>query len=341
MLFEGRMDSARIHVVLRAVLATSLLTVCASAQDQAVPVGITPATGQPAAVSTEKTETVTKSAQALAAQPADPSLRFGPGDLIEVGVYNVPELTSRARISINGDVYLPLIDYVHIGGLTSEEAQEVIEKKLSDGGFVKSPHVSIFVDQYASQGVSLLGEVARPGVYPVMGQQHLFDLISAAGGLSEKSGRSASVTHRNKPDKPETVSLSKNLSEYPQSNIEILPGDTVFVRTADIVYVVGDVAKPTGLLIDRGELTVLQALALAGGTTRTSRPNGARIIHKGAEGMSETPVKLKKILQAKAPDLTLKADDILFVPSSAFRTVVQDNATLAFQTASLGLVIVR
>jgi polysaccharide export outer membrane protein len=114
------------------------------------------------------------------------------------------------------------------------------------------------------------------------------------------------------------------------------------VRTADIVYVVGDVNKPTGLLIDRGNLTVLQALALAGGTTRTARPNGAKIIHKDANAsMTETPVRLKKILQAKDPDVSLKADDILFVPSSAFKTAVQDNAGLAFQTASLSLVIVR
>jgi polysaccharide export outer membrane protein len=273
--------------------------------------------------------------------PLDSTLRLGAGDLVEVGVYNVPELTTKARISDDGDLYLPLIDYVHVAGLTSDEAQAVIEKKLEAGGFVRSPHVSIFVDQYASQGISVLGEIGRPGVYPVMGQQRLFDLISQAGGLTEKSGRSATITHRNQPGKPVVVALSKNLANNPGSNIQVFPGDTVIVRPADIVYVTGDVARPTGLLIDRGTLTVMQALALAGGTTRTSRPNGAKIIHKNATGMTETHVQLKKILEAKAPDVTLNPDDILFVPSSAFKTTVQDNANLAMQVASLSLVVVR
>ena len=93
-------------------------------------------------------------------------LKLGPGDLIEVNVYNVPELTTKARVGNSGDVYLPLIDYVHVDGLTQEEAQAVIEKRLEDGGFVRNPHVTIFVDEAASQGVTILGEVAKPGIYP-------------------------------------------------------------------------------------------------------------------------------------------------------------------------------
>ena len=285
---------------------------------------------------TQKADSDTKDITSL-----DSSLRLGPGDLIEVNVYNVPELTSKARISNNGDVYLPLIDYVHVGGLTADEAQTLIEKRLEDGGFVKGPHVSVFVDQYTTQGVTLLGEVAKPGVYPIAGEMHLFDLISAAGGLTEKSGRSATIAHRNQTDKPAVLALSKNLADNPGSNVQVFPGDTVIVRPADIVYVCGDVARPAGLLIDRGTLTVLQALALAGGTTRTSKPNGAKIIHRNASGMTETHVELKKILQAKAPDVTLNPDDILFVPSSGFRTAMQDNASLALQVASLSLIAVR
>ena len=315
----------------------------AVAQDQP------PQTGEKSAVTTGSSEKVNnpdasgaKTNSAAAGSAAqDSTVRLGVGDLLEVSVYNVPELSSKARVNDGGDLYLPLIDYVHLAGLTADQAQSVIEKRLQDGGFVKGPHVSIFVDQYASQGVSLLGEVARPAVYPVMGQQRLFDLISAAGGLTEKSGRSATITHRNQPDKPVVVPVSRNLSDNPASNVEVFAGDTVIVRTADIVYVVGDVARPTGLLIDRGTLTVLQAMALAGGTTRTSKPNGAKIIHKGPSGMTETHVELKKILQAKAPDVTMSPDDILFVPSSAFKTSIQDNASLALQVTSLSLVVVR
>jgi polysaccharide export outer membrane protein len=269
------------------------------------------------------------------------ALRLGPGDLLEVSVYNVPELTSKTRVSSSGDVYLPLIDYVHVAELSISEAQGVIEKRLADGGFVKNPHVSVFVDEYASQGVSVLGEVTKPGVYPEMGEQRLYDLISLAGGLNDRAGHTVVVTHRGQPDKPVTVELAKNLADSPASNVAISPGDTIIVHKADIIYVVGDVNRPSGLLIDRGNLTVLQAIALAGGTTRTSKMNGARIIHRGPEGMTETPVPLKKILQAKAPDVTMKPDDILFVPSSIFKSALHDNASIAIQAASLSLVAVR
>jgi len=280
-------------------------------------------------------------AQKLGGAGVDGAIRLGPGDLVEIGVYNVPELASKARVDGNGDLYLPLIDYVHVEGLTLDEAQRVVEKKLDEGGFVKSPHVSIFVDEYASQGVSVLGEVMKPGIYPVLGKQQLLDLISSAGGLTEKAGRVVTVTHRNQPDQPVTVELAKNFSDTTRTNIDISPGDTIVIHKADVIYVVGDVAKPSGLLIDRENLTVLQALALAGGTTSTSRPNGSRIIHKGPDGMTETPVPLKKILQAKAPDMPMKPDDILFVPSSIFKTTIHDNASIAVQASSLALVAVK
>ena len=270
---------------------------------------------------------------------SDSSLRLEAGDLVEVGVYNVPELTTKARVSSKGEIYLPLIDYVHVTGLTAEEAEGLIQKRLSDGGFVKNPHVTLFVDQYASQGASVLGEVARPGVYPVPGQQQLFDLISAAGGLTEKAGRSITVTHRDLPDKPMTVPLSRNVGDNPESNIPVLPGDTIIVRKADLVYVVGDVGRPSGFLMDSGHLTVLQAIALAGGTTRTANLGGARIIRKGPDGITETSVELKKILRAKAPDVTMQADDILFVPTSATKAFAGRTFEAAMQAATAASIV--
>jgi polysaccharide export outer membrane protein len=270
---------------------------------------------------------------------ATSALRVEAGDLVEVAVYNVPEFTTKARVSSKGEIYLPLIDYVHVAGLTAEEAEGLIQKRLSDGGFVKSPHVTLFVDQYASQGASLLGEVARPGVYPVPGDQRLFDLISAAGGFTEKAGRSIAITHRDQPDKPITVPLSRNANDNPESNVPVLPGDTIIVRKADLVYVVGDVGRPSGFLMDSAHLTVLQAIAMAGGTTRTANLDGARIIHRGTDGLSETPVELKKILRAKAPDITMQADDILFVPTSAAKVFAGRAAEAAMQAATAASIV--
>jgi polysaccharide export outer membrane protein len=265
---------------------------------------------------------------------ADSALRLAAGDLIEVTVYNVPDLTTKARIGSNGDAYLPLIDYVHLAGLTAEEAQTAIQKRLSEGGFVKDPHASLFVDHYSSAGASVLGEVAKPGVYPLTGQERLFDLISAAGGLTEKAGRSISVAHRGQEDQPQLVPLSRNLADHAEGNIPIYPGDTVIVRKADVVYVVGDVGRPSGFLMDNGQLTVLQAIALAGGTTRTAKMSAARIIRKGPAGISETPVHLKQILEAKAPDVPMQADDILFVPTSTQKMLTNRTLEAAIQAAT-------
>ncbi len=265
-------------------------------------------------------------------------MRLGAGDLIDLGVYGVPELTTKTRIGSDGNVYLPLIDYVHLADLTTEQAQAIIERKLSDGGFVKNPHVSIFVDQYASQGASVLGQVSHPGVYPILGQQRLFDLISAAGGLTDKAGRGITITRRDDPDHSVTVPLARNITDHPESNVPILPGDTVVVRKADIIYVVGDVTRPSGFLMDTGHMTVLQAIAMAGGPTKTAKLNSARIIRKTDAGMTETTVELKKMLSAKAQDVALEADDILFVPSSTGKMLAQRSVDVATSAASAAAV---
>jgi polysaccharide export outer membrane protein len=253
--------------------------------------------------------------------------------LIELTVYNVPELSTKARIGNSGDVYLPLIDYVHLGGLTQEEAQSVVEKRLESGGFVRNPHVTIFVDEATSQGVSVLGEVARPGIYADPADHKLYDVISEAGGFTTSSSRKIAIIRRNEAE-PIRISLPRNLADDVSGNIDIMPGDTITVPRAPIIYVVGDVGRPSGFLVDNGSLTVLQALALAGGTNHTAKMGAARIIRKGPTGMTETPLHLKKMLEAKAPDVTLQADDILFVPVSAGKVIAARSAEAAVSLAT-------
>ena len=188
--------------------------------------------------------------RARAGSSSNSALRLGTGDLLEVSVYNIPELSTKTRVSSAGDIYLPLVDYVHIAGLTIDEAEAVIEKRLDQGGFVKNPHVQLFVDEFTSQGVSILGEVSKPGVYPTLGEHRLFDLISVAGGLSDRAGKSVTVTHRDQSSV--TVPVSRNLEEHADSNIPVFAGDMISVRRADVIYVVGDVNRPSGLLMDGG-----------------------------------------------------------------------------------------
>jgi len=260
-------------------------------------------------------------------------VKLGPGDLIEVNVYNVPELTSKVRVSNSGEIYLPLIDYVHVEGLTQEEAQTLLEKRYTDGGFVRNPHVTIFVDEASSQGVTVLGEVAKAGIYPDVADRKLYEVISEAGGFTNSASRKIAVIRRNQAD-PIRIDLPRNLADDLTGNIDIMPGDTITVPRAPIIYVVGDVGRPSGLLVDNGSLTVLQALALAGGANRTAKMGGARIIRKTSTGMTETNVQLKKMLEAKAPDITLQGDDILFVPVSAGKLAAARTIEVALTMAT-------
>jgi polysaccharide export outer membrane protein len=315
--------------------------VAAQQPPQAAPGGSTaPARlpGQPASQAatgtiSAKTSSSESNASPVLTRGGDSSLKLGGGDLIEVSVYNVPELSTKARVGNSGDVYLPLIDYVHIGDLTVEEAQAVIEKRLSDGGFVRNPHVTIFVDESSSQGVTVLGDVSKPGIYPNVGDHKLYEIISEAGGFTPTAGRRVSIIRRNQAE-PIHLNLPRNLADDLSGNIEIMPGDTVTVPRAPIIYVVGDVGRPSGLLIDNGSLTVLQALALAGGTNKTAKMSGVRIIRKGPTGMTETRIALKKMLEAKAPDLPMQADDILFVPVSGGRVLAARSFDAAMSAAT-------
>ena len=264
----------------------------------------------------------------------DAAIRLGPGDLLDVSIYGVPDLSTKTRIGNNGDIYLPLVNYVHVGSLSLDAAQTAIEKQYVAGGFLVDPHVSVFIDEYASQGANVLGAVNRPGVYPVLGKQGLLDIIAAAGGLADKAGMTATISHKDQPNQAVTVSLRGNSESTDDNGTQILPGDTIFVHKADVVYIVGDVNRPSGLMMDSGNLTVLQAIALTGGTTRTAKLNGVKIIRKGSSGMTETTIPLKKILQAKAPDVPLQANDILFIPSSAAKAATAKSMDVIVQTAS-------
>jgi polysaccharide export outer membrane protein len=265
---------------------------------------------------------------------ATSNVRLGVGDLIEINVFGVPDLSTKTRISGSGDIYLPLIDYVHVEDLTTDEAQELIQKRLEDGGFLRGPHVSIFVDESASQGVTMIGEVVRPGAYPVIGDRRLFDLISAAGGMSDKAGRVVTIEHRGDPDHKVVLQLSSNLADDTQNNVDVLPGDTIIVSRAGVVYVVGDVQHPSGFIIDDNALSVLKALALAGGSNRTAALNKTRILRQTPNGIKEIPVQLKKVLYAKSPDVALVKGDVLFIPGSSAKAAAYRTADAAMSMST-------
>ena len=179
----------------------------------------TPVSGETSQPAPAKDPATSQNHRAL----ANSNVKLGVGDLVEISVFGVPDLSTKSRVSGSGDLYLPLIDYVHVADLSSDEAQELIQKRLEDGGFVRDPHVSIFVDESASQAITVVGEVNHPGPYPAIGDRRLFDLISAAGGLSDKAGRNVTIEHRGDPEQRVELQLSANLAEDTKNNVDVFP----------------------------------------------------------------------------------------------------------------------
>lgn len=249
----------------------------------------------------------------------------GAGDLLEMSVFDTPELSGKLRVSNTGDVILPLVGSLHVAGLNASETQGLIRQKLMDGGFVNDPQVTVFIVEYATQGVSVLGEVKSPGVYPAFGHHNLVDYISAAGGLTPLAGTDVSITRADHPDAVQQVRISSTAASKTGDNPEIFPGDSIFVQKTGLVYVIGDVVRPGGFPMDHdNHLTVLQALALAQGTTYSAKKSSTVLIRVTPQGRQEIPVDLKKILASKATDTALQDNDILFVPNSSAKTALKN-----------------
>jgi polysaccharide export outer membrane protein len=294
------------------VVAVAVMALTAStwAQNQ-------PGTGDRIGRSTQSAE-----GSLASASPTDQfrKLSIGPGDELEVSVYGVPELSQHVRVDTSGDVHLLLVGASHVAGLSAGEAQDVIEKQLVAGKFVKNPEVSVFVKDFTNEAVSVVGEVNRPGSYPALSTRRLYDAFQQAGGLTPAAGK-VSITHQGQTTPPTVVTLSNDPVKSAQANVEIMPGDAISVARAPIVYVIGEVNKPGGYVLDEAlnsgtssRLTVMRVIALASGPGQNASLKKSRIIRRTASGLQELPISLKDIMAGKAPDPPLQAEDIVYVP---------------------------
>jgi polysaccharide export outer membrane protein len=168
----------------------------------------------------------------------------------------------------------------------------------------------------------------------MLGSRRLFDVISAAGGTTLKAGNQVTISHRDASRPAQTVTLTGNGSDFTSNNPEVLPGDTVVVQKAGIVYVVGDVRTPGGFVMDKPVVTVLQALAMAQGANITAKLDGARLIRRTGDQREDVPIALKKILSSQAADVNLQADDILFVPNSRAKSALHRGLEAIVQAAT-------
>lgn len=255
-------------------------------------------------------------------------IRIGPGDLLHLAVFDVPELTQVVRVSDTGDAALMLLGSLHLDGLTAAEAQALLEDRLQKGNFILDPHVSLIIREYGTQGVSVLGEVRKPGVYQVLGTRNLLDIISEAGGTTPFAAQEATVKRRASPEKF-TASLSNDPVQLLAHDVELRPGDTVIIPKAGIVYVLGDVGRPGGYVMqNNGRISLLQAVAMAQGVNRTAARKHTRLLRKTASGIDETILNLKQVLEGGAADPQLQPEDIVYIPPSTAKSLVMRTPAL-------------
>jgi polysaccharide export outer membrane protein len=269
-------------------------------------------------------------------------MKIGPGDVIEVTVLDEADLQQTVRLDDLGDGNFNFLGKLHLAGLTTDQAGVLIARKLKEGNYLLAPQVQVFIQKYSTQGVSVLGEVKTPGVYGVEGGQSLLDVLAAAGGTTPLAGSEITIQRAGDASTLSVV-LSKDAYRTLSSNVQLYPGDKVIIPRTGLVYVLGDVGRPGGFVMENdGKITLLQVLAMAGGTTPTSSMNGPRLLRKGPSGYADIHIELKKILKGQERDIQLQAEDILYIPGSVVKSAFARSTpqVLAAASGALGAGVV-
>jgi polysaccharide export outer membrane protein len=251
-------------------------------------------------------------AQAALPSAANGQYRLAAGDMIRISVYQSADLTLETRLTEAGTISYPLLGSVALAGLTVSEAEKRIADGLRSGNFVKQPQVSIAVQQVRGNQVSVLGQVGRPGRYPLeTGNVQLTDMIATAGGIVGTGADQIVVvgTRNNQPYRVE-IDLPSVFGPNRRANDLMLQnGDVIWVDRAPMIYMYGEVQRPGTLRLERG-MTVMQALAASGGLTQRGTERGLRVHRRDAQGQV-------RVIEPAMTD-RLQADDIIYIRESVF-----------------------
>ncbi len=327
----------------------------------------------PAAALRELNERILEAARTGGATPSleREDYQIGAEDLVEISVFEVPELSRTVRVSAAGEISLPLLGSVKVAGLSPLQLEQVL-KELLRRTYVKDPQVTIFLKEFHSDPVSVVGAVKMPGLYHIQTRKTLIEVLAMAQGVSEgpyrHPGRTIVITRKprwqagaassqaeksgggtpsaeNDPAQAEIVEIPiKELlqSGDPKWNAPVFPGDVVKVVPAGTVYVAGSVTRPGAFpLTDFENISAIQALAMAGGTTKSASRKNALIIRADAAGNRlEQKIDLGRVLRGQDPDTKLGPNDILFVPGSVGKESAIRGIEAAIQ-ATTGILIYR
>ncbi|MCX6570948.1 MAG: polysaccharide export protein [Candidatus Aminicenantes bacterium] len=248
--------------------------------------------------------------------------RVGPGDLLELKVFQVDELSQTVRVSEDGSITLPLVGRIVVEGLTQEGVVQKLTGLLQ-AKYVKNPQVTIFIKEYKNQQVAVIGAVEKAGSYELVGRKNLLQIISMAGGFSETAGNEIFILREGTDGVTSSVAIDlKDLlvNGNQKLNIPIEPNDVINVPVdREIrVFVMGRVTKPGAVKAKLSEgVTLLQAIADAGGLAEGAKESKITITRKDKTGKEQKiKVNLKDIIKGKKKDVVLKEGDVVYVPES-------------------------
>ncbi len=249
------------------------------------------------------------SAWVVGAAAADVPL--GPGDVLKISVHGNPDLSLETRVSEGGSITFPLVGEVSVGGQDTFAAEKKIAGLLESGGFIRKPQVNIIVTQMQSRQVSVLGQVNRPGRYPIDGKRRLTDILALAGGASAEGGDTVTLIHtRDGEASREVIDILEMVRSGDMTkNRELASNDTIYVERAPRFYIYGEVQRPGVFRLERN-MTVLQALSVGGGLTPRGTERGVRIKRRDADGNMQ-------VLKARHDEL-VRVDDVIYIRESLF-----------------------
>jgi polysaccharide export outer membrane protein len=306
----------------------------------------------------ETNDRIAQLVQTAAVEQGDYAI--GSGDLLNIEVFDVPELSRDVRVNESGFVSLPLVPVkIHAGGLTSFQFQDKVAELLQTNGLVSNPQVTVTIKERHSEPITLIGAVKMPLVVQAVRQMTLLEVLSQAGGIADDAGSQIIITraaHSEATDaptandlaaQPTTITIDlNNLLDSGDSryNIPLMGGDVIRVPRAGVVYAVGAVQHPGGFVMqsDRQQMTVLKLVSLSGGLVSSAKPHNAVILrqNKDTGGREQVPVDVNKILTLKSEDVVLGQSDILFVPDSTSKKAWRRTGEIAI-TLATGVSLIR
>lgn len=274
----------------------------------------------------------------LSAVPEDfAKLKLDAGFLLNVQVFDSSDFSGVYRLDTTGAISLPFAGMVNLSGRTVAEAQNAIARKLVAAELFKQPQVQITVLEYTAPMVTIMGEVASPGKYPLLAERKFIEVLALAGGVTPVAGNKVEIERKDATGSHViTLNYSRGTSSASVQNVLVVPGDVIRVQRAGIVYVLGAVNRPGAYLMEEdGTLDVTQAIALAYGTSLQAALGKVRILRRNTDGsFVETQVDYKQIMKANVSPVTLNPGDIVYVPLSKMKTALLDSQSVLSSAAS-------